>query len=472
MPVTLQLLAVEEVEQIHQAGLRILDEIGVAIEDEEIVGLLSAHGCKTAGLRVRIPPALVEQLLTQVPGRVTLYDRQGAVACCLGDGRARVQPVGGTPFVLDLDTGEQRLARQADLVDLVRLMDGLDNITVATTPTDGSGVLQSLAGFATALLYSRKPVSAPGPKSAAEVRWFARLVAAACEQGELAAKPSFVVSILPASPLSFPHGTAEAAAEAARLGVPISVVPLPVLGITAPLTLAGALAQQHAENLATVAIAQVVRPGTPMVYHGRLSVGNMRSGASLWGLLEIGLTGAAAVTLARRCGLPANVYGLATSAKTPDVQSGLERMANALLPLLAGADVLGGAGSLANIMVASPLQLIVDDELIAEALRVQAGISVADEPFPLEVIRAVAGSQDITFMGEAHTVRLLRATGQWLGAISDRSPCGEVRPNMLELARAKAHAILARAGTELAVSPLAQRNTESVLAAAAVELGA
>lgn len=478
MTMSLQPLAPDAVEKIHRAGLDILAQVGVVVEDEDVSRFLATRGCECDSTRVRMPPRVVEAALTHLPAQVVLYHRNGSPACHLGSGATYVQPVGGTPFVIDLESGMRRPALLRDLQHLVYLIDNLDHIhlvTVPATPTDVDDELQAFVGFATALKYSSKPVSAPGPSSVLEVEIFARLAEAVYgDLAELVEKPRFIISILPASPLRFPRGTAQAIVETARLGVPMSVVPLPVMGISSPFTLAGALAQQHAENLATVTIAQLVRPGVPMIYHGRLSTGDMRTGASLWGIYEIGLAGAAAVALGRRCRMPTNVYGLSTSAKVPDVQSGLERMANALVPLLAGADVLGGAGSLGDIMAVSPLQLVIDDEIIASAFRLRDGFSVEDDQFPLEVIGSVVDSGEGMFLSELHTVHALRRMGQWLGEVSDRSSYDEFeragRRGMVELAQTKAQTILANTGQGPTVSREVHGKIEAVLAAAKAQL--
>ena len=352
------LTSADELTRIHQAALEILSKTGIAIEQGGICDLLVDHGCKYFSGRMLIPEVVVEAALKTVPASVVLYDRDGLPACHLGSGKTCCQPVGGTPFVIDLDTSYRRPALLKDFQDIVRLIDNLKNIqivTVATTPTDVDDIIQSYIGFATTLMFSKKPVSVPGSTSANEVRCYAQLAAAVFNESDFSTKPRFVMSILPVSPLQFTKGLDQAIAETAHLGIPISIVPLPITGISAPLALAGALAQQHAENLAAVVIAQSVRPGLPMVYHGRLSIGNMRTGASIWGSYEVGLAGAIAATLGKRCGLPTNVYGFSTSAKTPDVQSGAERMINAILPFLAGADILGGAGSIGDILAMSAI---------------------------------------------------------------------------------------------------------------------
>lgn len=470
-------LSEDDQSRFHLAGLRLLAETGLSIEDRPVVERLLDAGCRQEKGRVLVPPDVVEGALNRAPDAFTLYDRFGEPAYHIGDGQTRCQPVGGTPFVIDMGTSARRPATLRDLEDLARLMDSLDNLhvlTTATSPTDVDDDLQSLIAFAAVLTFSAKPVSAPGVNNPAEARLFARLAEAA-SGASTAEKPCFIASLLPVSPLRFPRGLAEGIAETARLGAPISIVPLPVMGVSAPLDYPGALAQQHAENLAVTVIAQLYRPGLPVAYHGRLSLGNMRTGASIWGRFDIGLAGAWAAALGKRCGLPTNVYGFATSSKSTDLQSGAERAFGALLPYLAGADILGGAGSLADIMAVSPAQLVIDNEIMAWLQQLTLASEQLAETPSLEVIDDVARSPQATFMYDKHTVRTLRQRRQWLGEVCDRSTFTDFEAagsrTMADLARSRLDEILKQASREPRISPKNRQELDQVLRTAKAELG-
>jgi trimethylamine--corrinoid protein Co-methyltransferase len=90
------------------------------------------------------------------------------------------------------------------------------------------------------------------------------------------------LSISPVSPLYFPDNIAEAIMETAKLGIPFGPLPCPNVGGTAPMSLAGALAQQNAEMLAAIVLAQGIHPGLPIIYSGRLAMLDMRAGNTVW----------------------------------------------------------------------------------------------------------------------------------------------------------------------------------------------
>lgn len=455
-------------ERIHNAGLEILSNTGIGLEDQEIIDHLVSSGCTYDRSRVLIPDHVVENALKTTPSEFILYDREGNMACHLGVGEHYFQTVGGAPFVID-NYGNSRHATLRDLREFIHIVNNLDNIhiaTVAITPTDVDESIQQYISFANNLMYTNKTLSIPGVASAKEVRNFLRLVEIVYQDSNYSSKPSFIMSILPSSPLKFPKGLGEAIAETARFGIPISIVPLPVMGVSAPLSFGSALAQQHAENLATIVIAQIIQPGLPMVYHGRLSIGDMRTGASTWGYVDIGLLGACAVEIGKKCGLPTNVYGLTTSAKSPEIQSGAERAINAILPYFAGADVLGGAGSVGDIFGVNFSQLVIDNEILSWLKAFQNKEELFYD-IELDAIDDVSRIDQGAFLYDMSTVTTLRKRGQWLGELRDQTSWFEFdkqgQRGMRDFADDKVRKILAYTDSEPALSTETQKEIEAVL---------
>ena len=131
---------------------------------------------------------------------------------------------------------------------------------------------------------------------------------------------TLTLSLSPVSPLTFPDHEAEAILEIARLGITFGPLPCPTAGTTAPITIAGAVAQQNAEILAALVLAQLVRPGLPIIYCGRLAMMEPRTGLSVWGGVELGIASAITVQVGHHYGLPVNVYGFSTNAHNLDAQ--------------------------------------------------------------------------------------------------------------------------------------------------------
>ena len=395
------------------------------------------------GDRVRIPSDLVEWAIAQCPRQVTLRGR-GGQCVTLGDGSLSWHNVGGARDVYDPRTGRRRPATVQDVRDSARLLDALDGVTAVTpffTPQDVPGPLMSLAMYRHTLSCTTKPVHGPGVQTAEEVRQIARMASVVGPPEEM-----LTLGISPVSPLFFPDDVVGAILETARLGIPLGPLPCPIAGATAPLSLAGALAQQNAEVLASLVLAQLARPGLPVFYCGRLAMMEPRSGISVWGGVELGMASAATVQIGHRYGLPVNVYGFSTNSHTLNIQSGYERALNAAIPALAGADELSGIGEMAAGVMGSYAQMVCDNEIARSVRRLLRGFAVDEDALAVEVVAAVMeGSRN--FLGQRHTVRYLRAGEILMSRLAERRPWEEWertgREGLAERAQAEAERILA-----------------------------
>ncbi len=440
--IRLSVLTDEEVEAIHQATLRILGEIGVVLTQPQAREVLTGAGATVHGNRVLLPPDLVERTVALCPRQVTLRGRERVAV--LGDGSLHWHNLGGARDVYDPPTGQRRPATVQDVRDAARLLDALDGATTITpffTPQDVPGPLMSLAMYRHTLPHTVKPVAGPGVQTAAEVRLVAEMAAVIGPPGEVLS-----LGISPVSPLNFPDDVAESIMEAARLNIPLGPLPCPTAGATAPMSLAGALAQQNAEVLAAVVLAQRVRPGLPMLYCGRLAMMEPRSGLSVWGGVELGLASAATVQIAHRYGLPVNVYGFSTNSHGLNLQNGYERTCNALVPALAGADELSGIGEMAAGVAGSFAQMVCDSEIAAGVRRIRRGFVVDEDALALPVIAAAMDGAG-NFLGQKHTVRYLRSGELLYPRLADRRTWEEWfaagRDGMAEWSQAEATRILA-----------------------------
>jgi trimethylamine--corrinoid protein Co-methyltransferase len=312
-----------------------------------------------------------------------------------------------------------------------------------------------------------KPVQGPGVQTAAEVGYAVRLA-------EVIGPPAEVLSlgISPVSPLFFPDDVAEAMMATARQGIALTPLPCPTAGMTAPLSLAGALAQQNAEVLASVVLAQLVQPGLPIVYCGRLAMMEPRTASSVWSGVELGLTSAATVQIGRRYGLPVNVYGFSSNSHLLDVQSGFERALNAAIPALAGAAELSGIGEMAAGVAGSYAQMVCDDEIAASVNRLRQGFAVDQDSLAVGVVAAaMRGSR--SFLEQKHTRRYLRAGELLYTRLAERRPRDvwerDGRSGLAERAEAEAERLLA----EHEVPPLAEeqeRQLDEIIESAGREL--
>ncbi|MEW6240603.1 MAG: trimethylamine methyltransferase family protein [Chloroflexota bacterium] len=464
------LLSAESIEAMHAATLRVLNETGIVLNHAAGRDLLTAHGAKIGkNERILLPPELVEKCIEQAGRRVTIRGRGGTTKT-LGDGNLYFHNLGGARDVIDPTNGTKRFATIQDVRDAARLLDALENchtITPFFTPQDVPGDLMSLAMYRHAIPYTTKPLQGPGVQYAPEAR-------AAVRMAEVLGEPREVLTLAvsPVSPLTIPAHEVDAILEIARLGIAFGPLPCPTAGATAPMSIAGALAQQNAEVLMCVVLAELVQPGLPIIYCGRLAMMEARTGISVWGGIELALASAATVQLGHRYGFPVNVYGFSTNSHSLDLQNGFERGLNALLPALAGADELSGIGEMEAGVSGSYAQMVADNEFAASVLRARRGFEVNDDSLAVELFDPVMdGSRN--FLGQKHTMKYLKAGEVLLTKLSERGTWEtwerEGRPELARRAQAEAERIL----REHQVQPLEdpqERELDKILSAAEIEM--
>ncbi|NOZ71752.1 MAG: trimethylamine--corrinoid methyltransferase, partial [Chloroflexi bacterium] len=279
------------------------------------------------------------------------------------------------------------------------------------------------------------PVSSAAIDKPRDVPYVVEMAAACCGGMEaFRERPNMSISISPVSPLEFTEDVAGAIIAVAQSGAIFYPLPAPSLGATGPVTMAGALAQQHAEILASFVITAAARPGTPVAYCSRISPIDMHTAVSSWGGPEVGMTGACAAQLAHRLGLPCDAYGLCTSSEALDPQFAYERLANALVPALAGVDILSGVGNAGGLNGGFEVAVI-DDEIISLIKHIVAGCEVNETTLAYDVMKEVI-PKDGVFLAELHTVQQVRQGALWLPTLSARG--GDV----ITQARAKVQEIL------------------------------
>ena len=431
-----------EIRSIHESTLRVLGEVGIIIDDPQAKALLLEHGAIEGEDRFQLPPSLVESCLHQCPRQVILQGRGNKIL--LGDGTLHVHNLGGARDVYIPDAKGLKPATRSDVAESAKLMDALDNITTITplyTPRDVPSEKLTLYMFADTVRNTTKPINGPGVHSVNDVRLLAEMMKIIFGDA-----PSISVGVSPVSPLNFLGHVAPVLMQVAREGLPLGPLPCPSVGATSPMSLAGSLVLQNAEVLASIVIAQLVSPGLPVVYCGRLSVLNMRSGSPIWGNPEVGIMSAATVQLGHFYNLPVNVYGLAGSGFAPDMQSGYERAINALVPALVGADELSGVGEMAGGVYSCNAQIVIDDDIYGMVRRVIRGFVVNEDSLAVDVI-AHAMSTSRNFLSEKHTRNFLRSGEVWEGRLGIQEIGWETwneagNPSVLDRAQKEANKIL------------------------------
>ncbi|HSG43262.1 MAG TPA: trimethylamine methyltransferase family protein [Anaerolineales bacterium] len=466
---TLKILSDSEVESTYDATLRILKEIGVILTHPEARQLLTDAGATVKDERVYFPPELVEDCLAKCPSQVTIRGRNGTIKT-LGDGSLNFHNLGGARDIHNLVTNEHRYAILQDVRDSTRLLDALPNCTTINpffTPVDVPGELMALEMYRHAIPFTTKPVQGPGVLLASEVRYIFEMASVLGPPPEI-----LTLSVSPVSPLALPDHAVDAILEIARYSIPFGPLPCPTAGATAPFSIAGAIAQQAAEVLASLVLVQLIQPGLPIIFCGRLAMMNPRTGIAVWGGIEMGLASAGTVQLGHRCKLPVNVYGFSTNSHTLDMQSGFERALNAVIPALAGADELSGIGEMEAGNLSTYAQMVADNEFASSIHRVRRGYAANENTLAVDVI-ATAMNGPRNFLGQKHTLNHMKGGEMFMSKLTEKGSWESWdaggRRGLAEQAQAESERIL----REHQVEPLTDaqsKELDKIMASAEKEL--
>jgi trimethylamine--corrinoid protein Co-methyltransferase len=402
----LKFLTQEEIEKIHYASLMVLEDAGVSVQDPSFLEFLAKAGANVDHdkKRARMPEALVKESVKKAPRQVTFYARDSKQDVKFENGKIYAHPTGGAANVIDLDSGMARPATRKDVEDLTRLVDALPNIhsqVMIAYPNDVTERLRDIYAVNAVLRNTGKNFDAT-PFNDDSFRFIIEMIKAVQGEEELVRRPIVTASTSPTSPLQFSAEVTRITTRAAKHNLPIAVLPCPLAGATSPVTLAGTLVQQNAETLAGITMVQLLNPGNPVQYSPRCIPLDMVTGQACYGI-EATMMNVGCVQLAQYYGLPCDVYGLDTDSKVLDEQAGLERAMGGLLPALAGADSLSGAGCIEGGITASYEQLVIDDEIFGMIFRAAKGIEVSEDKLAADVITKTV-KESSSFLQQKHTL--------------------------------------------------------------------
>ena len=332
-----EVLSQEEVERIHAASMEILAEVGIKVNYKKAREIVRGAGAEVdeETMAVRLPENLVCWAVDQAPRQFSLFGIDAEFRLEVGPDQTEPIFAGlGTPTrIIDLESGAVRMATRQDMIDhiiLINACEHIHNSQMDVWPDDiPMTTIHSEAIWAWAH-NSCKPYGMGCYGYLPTWDMMRMMAIAAGGKEELQKRPRFFAICSVVSPLQMDQAQAEGLLICAEYGQPVTCAPEAIAGTTAPVTLAGLLAQENAAILAHITLAQIFRPGTPVLYGTVSTTANMRYGTVTLGSPETGLITAASAQMARYYGLPLRSVGGSTDSKREDLQAGFERMGTLL----------------------------------------------------------------------------------------------------------------------------------------------
>ncbi|MCK5573789.1 MAG: trimethylamine methyltransferase family protein, partial [Bacteroidetes bacterium] len=337
----LTLLNDELAEKILDEAIEVLIRVGVFVENQEAVGILSEGGASVGGQskRVHIPRDLVERAIDSAPREITLFDVNEQKSHIVGGDDVHFDPGSAALRIFDHQLQVERDPVTKDLIRFSRLTHQLDNFHFQSTGLISTDVPQEIADayrMFIGLQCCSKPIVTGTFVVEGFKPMFEMLAAVRGGAAALREKPLAIFDACPSPPLKWSTLTAQSVIDCARAGVPSEFVAMPLTGATAPATLAAALVQHVAENLAGLVISQLAAPGAPVIFGGSPAGFDMRTGSPPMGAMETMMLDAAYTQIGKRLHLPTHAYMGLSDAKCVDAQAGLESGIGAVLAALAG----------------------------------------------------------------------------------------------------------------------------------------
>ena len=403
-----ELLGDEALSDIEGQADWILAEIGIEFRgDDAALCLFRDAGASVDGPRVKFDRGHARALCSTAPVTFRLHGRDPERTVTLGGDHVVLMPGYGSPFVTDLDRGRRYASLEdfRNFVKLTYLSPWLHHSGgTVCEPVDIPVNKRHLDMVHAHLRYSTKPfmggVTSPG--RAQDSIDMARLVFGAAFMEENAVVQA---NINVNSPLVYDHTMSGALRVYAAAHQCVAVSPAIFGGAMGPVSQAAVLAQTLAEAMAGIALAQLVRPGCPVVLGSFHTTMNLKSGALTFGTPEANLTTMALAQLGRRLGVPVRSGGgQITSSNAADGQAMQDSTSAMWATVLSGAhQVWHAAGWLEGGLTMSYEKFVMDLDHCGMMLRLIQGIETDPESMGRDAYLDAGPGQN--FLSTGHTLR-------------------------------------------------------------------
>jgi trimethylamine--corrinoid protein Co-methyltransferase len=447
MKPSITLLSREDKEKIHRATIRILSEIGMKIFHDEALELLRSAGCAIGEDRMaKIPEDLVLKAVASAPSKIDIYDREGHHAMDLGGRRSYFGTGSDLIYALDSQTMKRRRCTLDDVARAAKTADALSNIDFIMSfahPSEFPAERANLRSFQSMAVNSTKPiVCTAASRGELKAMWQISRILRNGEH-ELNQKPYAIYYGEPVSPLKFPFESLDKLLFCAERSVPVIYSPAPIAGSTAPMTIAGHVAQGLAECFCGLVIHQLKAEKAPFIMGMGPAVLDMATSQCSYNAPEYLLAYLAAVEMSRFYDLPNWGYAGTSDSQIPDGQATFEAGLLTFLSAMAGSNLNHDVGYLDFGRTGCLEMIVLLDEIIDQVRRLCRGIPVNDEMLAVDVIGEVGANGN--FLTHLHTLKHLRST-QWRPHLISRMGYekwqSSGRSSLLDRARQKLQQIL------------------------------
>jgi trimethylamine--corrinoid protein Co-methyltransferase len=418
----LSFLSPEDKEKIHQAVLEILSEIGMKVHHAGALKLLTDAGCSVQGDgMVKIAQELVLKSIDSAPDNIAIYDRESKHVMDLGGHRSYYGTGSDLIYSLDSQTMLRHRCALDDVARAARVADAMPNLDFIMSfahPSDIPAPQAYLHSFQAMAASSVKPIvcTAADRSDLSEIWEIGRILRDG--EDELRAKPYAIYYGEPVSPLQHSVESVDKLLFCAEKSMPAIYSPAPIAGSTAPMTVAGHVAQGLAECFCGLVIHQLKAGGAPFIMGMGPAVLDMATAQCSYNAPEYLLSYIAIIEMSHFYNLPNWGYAGTTDSQIPDEQAAFEAGLETFIAEMAGSNLNHDVGYLDFGRTGSLDMIIILNEIIDQVRRLYRGIPVNEDTLALDVIREVGS--DGNFLVHRHTLEHLQST-QWRPKLINRT---------------------------------------------------
>lgn len=393
-------------DQIHRRSMELLQACGIKITSEKALAAFRKGGVKVDGKTVFFQEKDITCAVEKVPDQFSIKARNPERNICIGDGSYQMAPGYGPPFIIE-PSGEKRNAVLEDVhkfCKLVQTSTVLDfNSSIVVQPNDVPARTSHLDILLSTMLLTDKPLmgSTVSSEAARDSLEMVRKIWGIIDE------PVMISLVDSLSPLQYADESIESIMTYAKAGQPVIVHSACSLGSTGPITIAGSLVISNATTLAGICLAQLLNPGTPVVYGLGGSPTEMRTGGYVNATPEDAKHTAIVKALSQYYGIPCRSQGALTESFSLDYQAGMESAMMMTTAAVSGVDVsLHACGTYGSMLAMSFEKFLADEDLCGALKSLMKPVEFSEDAFAMDIIKTLGPSG--SYLMQDHTVKRCR----------------------------------------------------------------
>ena len=399
----------EQLQIVHEKSVELLSTVGFKFaSSERALEIFKKHGFKTDGDVVFFNEKQIQDALKNVPSSFRVRALNPENDFELGDGKFGFSNNAAPAFILDSE-GTRRLATKEDYIRFLKIVQQLTAINLIRPMWDVSDKPGNHFSWMIrwALEYSDRAISGSSKEDIELVAMAFGLSKEQMREKAGEGESHLVGLCSPRSPLILEQGNCDFVIDQADWGAVCKISPVPMAGMTAPITLPGLIILQNAEVLGPLVLSQLVNPGAPVIYGVLSTPTDMQTTIAPTAAPEItGPIMRAGLQMAQFYGIPARMDAANTDASLCDFQAGAESAMLFVNAVRSGSNLIAGLGSLESRGMGSLEKLVLDAELAGYVKHMLKPLEFTEETMAVDLIKEMG--RDANYITTEHTFQHFR----------------------------------------------------------------